>query len=81
MSKIGKRLAWLAIIMLISFILSGFFFLKSGLMDFETGGVHEEVVIELEKASFEFNEFFGIPANYEDCYLDWCLEDNLEPKT
>jgi hypothetical protein len=75
MSKIGKKLAWLAIIMLISFIISGFFFLKSGLIDFENGGVHKEVVIELEKVSFGFNEFFGIPVNYENCYMNWCLEE------
>lgn len=80
MNKVGKRLAWLTIIMLISFIISGFFFLKSGLMDFENGGVHDEVVINIEKFNFEMNEFLGIPTENMSCYLDWCLKENLEPK-
>ncbi|NCN86280.1 hypothetical protein GW932_00445 [archaeon] len=80
MNRIGKKLALLTIIMLLSFIVSGFFFLKSGLIDFQNGGVHEEVVIELEQASFATNEFFGLPVNYKNCYKDWCVDKNIEPK-
>jgi len=54
--------------------------LKSGLIDFQNGGVHEEVVIELEQASFATNEFFGLPVNYKNCYKDWCVDKNIEPK-
>lgn len=79
MKKVGKWLILLVIIMFISFIISGFFFLKSGLMDFENGGVNGEVVIELEKTSFEFNKLFGIPIEYENCYQDWCVEEDIQP--
>ena len=78
MNKVGKKLIWFAAIMIISFIVSGFFFLKSGLIHLGTGEVNTEVVIELDKASHEFNVFFGIPVENRNCYMDWCLEEGTE---
>lgn len=73
MNKSKKWLILFTIIMIISFFISGFFFLKSGLINLGTGEVNSEVVIQLEKFSFEFNNFFGIPNTYDSCYNDWCI--------
>lgn len=78
MNKSWKWLIWLVVIMILSFIVSGFFFLKSGLIHVGTGKVNSEVVIELERFSFEFNELLGISVDYDNCYEGWCLENGSE---
>lgn len=63
MKKINKFLIWLLIIMILSLITSGFFFLKSGLIDFENQKINSQKVEELELFNKKINKLLGIPTN------------------
>lgn len=75
MNKASKWLVIFAVLMLVSFIISGFFFLKSGLIDTEEGTANEEVVYNLELFNAKMNKFLGIPLNEENRRI---LDENNE---
>ena len=62
----NKWLAWSAILIILFIIVSGFFLLRSGLVDFGTGEANEDVIYELELFSAQMNNFLGLPPDYED---------------
>lgn len=63
MKKVNKWLIWLLIMMVISLLISGFFFLKSGLIDFENEKVNEEVIHELELFEAKIKQYFNFPIS------------------
>ena len=62
----NKWLIWLAIIMVVSLIISGFFFVRSELIDYKTGDVNQERIDELVTFNEEINDIFGFCLSSDD---------------
>lgn len=61
-----KRNKWLAIsfaLMILFFLASGFFFLKSDLVDFRNNDINYEVLKELEIFNIKLSEYLNIPTD------------------
>lgn len=63
MKKGNKWLVVSLILMIFFFLASGFFFLKSGLVDFRYDDFNYEVLKELEIFNIKLSEYLHIPTN------------------
>ena len=66
MKKTGKWLIVLTILMILFLIVSGFFFLSSGLINLENGEPNEDMIYELELFNAKMNNLLGIPTDEYD---------------
>lgn len=76
MKKANKWLIIATILMILSFIISGFFFLKSGLLDLETGKANEEVVFDLQVLNIKLSAILHIPLSDEAKEIQKRIEYN-----
>lgn len=59
----NKWLIASVILMILSFMASGFFFIKSGILNLEDGTINEDVLLDIEIFNDKINQIMGIPIS------------------
>lgn len=76
MKSKNKWLSWALVLMFISFVMSGFFFLKSGVIDLETKTVNENVIYEVNVFNARMNRLLNYPLSEDQKNL--LLSEEIE---